>query len=91
VSASVFDGSGWVSEDRSVVGCELLALPKAELHLHLHGATRRATVAELSAATGLTVADRTTRADRQRNPTHRRLARRASRRRTGRRLNEQHE
>jgi adenosine deaminase len=46
-----------VSEDRSVVGCELLALPKAELHLHLHGAMRPATVAELSAATGLTVAD----------------------------------
>ncbi len=39
------------------MGCELLALPKAELHLHLHGAMRPATVAELSAATGLTVAD----------------------------------
>jgi adenosine deaminase len=40
-----------------VVGRQLLALPKAELHLHLHGAMRPATVAELSAATGLTVTD----------------------------------
>jgi adenosine deaminase len=34
-----------------------VALPKAELHVHLHRAMRPATVVELGAAAGLTVAD----------------------------------
>jgi adenosine deaminase len=40
-----------------VAARDLRSLPKAELHLHLHGAMRRSTLVELSTAAGLTAPD----------------------------------
>jgi adenosine deaminase len=40
-----------------VLGRDLRSLPKAELHLHLHGAMRASTLVELSMAAGLTAPD----------------------------------
>ena len=45
-------GSGW-----GVIGRDLRVLPKAELHLHLHGAMRPSTLVDLSAAAGLRAPD----------------------------------
>ena len=40
-----------------MLGRDLRSLPKAELHLHLHGAMRPSTLVELSTAAGLTAPD----------------------------------